>query len=145
MISFIRPFTVIFISILLAGPAFGDFGDELKEFDFEASEIKRDDTRDRVYVVCPHENSVKVIDSSTLNVVASIFTGSNPKRMDLSPDSSTLYVANTGTSTDSIALIDLESLTVTGHLIQKALRGTSQHVTTILFTHWKVRILNGMI
>lgn len=102
--------------VILATPAFGAYGDLLKSFDFEAVEVKRDDTRDRVYAICPSQNGIKVINSDSLEVIASIFTGSGPLRMDLSPDSSRLYVANGGTSVQGIAIIDLETLSLTGHV-----------------------------
>ncbi len=93
-----------------------DYGDMLKEFDFGVAEVKRDNTRDRVYVASPSTNTVKVIDSNSLAVLASIFTGSAPLRMELSADSSRLYVANSGSTVQGIAVVNLSTLTIEKHI-----------------------------
>lgn len=92
------------------------FGALLKEYDFNTTDMVRDPIRDVVYCTVPSKNSVVVIDSNTLDVVATIYTGSSPCGLDISPDGKMLYVANNGSTVQGIAKIDLESLTLTGYI-----------------------------
>jgi len=102
--------------LALSHSVYAAYGDMLKEFNFGVTEVKRDNTRDRVYAASPSRNSVKVIDSNSLEVIASIFTGSAPVRMEISADSSRLYVANSGSNAQGIAVVNLNTLTVERHI-----------------------------
>jgi YVTN family beta-propeller protein len=93
-----------------------NFGAELKSYGFGTSDIVRDEHRDRVYCAVPAQNSVVVIDSESLQVLATIFTGSQPAGLDISADGTKLYVANQGSTTQGIAVIDLETLTIARHI-----------------------------
>lgn len=89
---------------------------QLKSYPFGVSDIVRDETRDRVYCAVPSQNSVVVIDSESLQVLATIFTGSLPSGLDVSADGTRLYVSNQGTSAQGIAVLDLENLTIVRHI-----------------------------
>ena len=104
------------LSLLVADVCRAGYGAELKSYTFGTSDIVRDTTRDRVYCAVPSLNSIVVIDSESLVVLATIFTGSQPNGLDVSPDGSKLYVANQGTTTQGIAVIDLTSLDVTQYI-----------------------------
>lgn len=109
-------YLLVTVSLFVVRIGFANYGSELTSFDFGTSDIVRDDTRDRVYCTVPATNSVVVIDSETLNQVASIFTGSNPQAMDISSDGAFLYVANSGTIEHGITVIDLDALNVSHHI-----------------------------
>jgi YVTN family beta-propeller protein len=52
----------------------------------------------KIYVTVPSQNAVAVIDAKSLQVTNTVFVGSNPSGLTISPDGSTLYVANSGSS-----------------------------------------------
>jgi YVTN family beta-propeller protein len=102
--------------LLFTSAALADYGAQLASYDFGVADIIRDDQRDRVYATVPSRNSVVVIDSESLSVIASIFTGSNPAGLDISPDGSRLYVANSGSAQNGITILDLETLQVVAQI-----------------------------
>lgn len=109
--------TVLCVFVLsLANICRAAFGTELKVYSFGTADIVRDDVRDRVYCAVPAQNSVVVIDSESLQILATIFTGSQPNGLSVSADGTKLYVANQGSTTQGIAVIDLATLTITQHI-----------------------------
>ena len=96
--------------------ALAGYGSELASFSFGTSDIVRDNFRDRVYCSVPSQNSVVVIDSESLAVLATIFTGSSPAGMGISPDGSRLYVANSGETQNGITVLDLSNLTIARYI-----------------------------
>lgn len=104
------------LAILTSGTGYADYGAELASYDFGTADIARDDARSRVYCAVPSQNSVVVIDSDSLEVIATIYTGSNPIALDVSPDGQRLYVANSGSTAEGIAVIDLEGLSIVRHI-----------------------------
>lgn len=87
-----------------------EYGTTLQTYDFGTAEIVRDPIRNRVYCTVPDSNSVAVIDTDSLSVVAMIFSGSNPHGCDVSADGNYLAVANSGTTIHGISIIDLRTL-----------------------------------
>jgi YVTN family beta-propeller protein len=102
-----------FFFLLSGGLCRAGFGTALQSYNFGTADIVRDTVRDRVYCAVPSQNSVVVIDSDSLQVLATIFTGSQPNALAESPDGSTLYVANLGSSAQGVTVVDLPTLTVT--------------------------------
>jgi len=56
-------------------------------------------------------NSVIVIDTTTLKVIKKIPIGSSPQGLSVSADNSKLWVANSGSTTHAVGVLDLETLT----------------------------------
>ncbi|WOO42995.1 hypothetical protein [Rubellicoccus peritrichatus] len=101
----------IFLGLTTA-PCWAGYGSILTYFEFGTADIVRDDNRDRVYCSVPSKNSVVILDSNSLEIVKTIYVGSNPAGMDVSSDGTKLYVANNGTNLEGIAVIDLEFFSV---------------------------------
>ncbi len=107
-------FLSIFFSLvfLAGGVCRAGYGSQLQSFGFGTTDIVRDNTRDRVYCTVPAQNSVAVIDSDSLQVLATIFTGSQPNALAESADGTQLYVGHLGTTAQGVVVIDLNSLSV---------------------------------
>jgi YVTN family beta-propeller protein len=73
--------------------------------------LAADPVRPRVYATVPTDNSVIVIDTVTLSVIKTIPIGSSPQGLAVSSDASKLWVANSGSTTFGIGIVDLETLT----------------------------------
>ena len=97
----------LFVSMQRAEAARGDL---VKTFSLAANRLAVDPIRPRIYATLTGSNSVAVIDTSTLSVIKTIPIGSNPVGLAVSPDASKLYVANSGSTTSAIGVIDLETL-----------------------------------
>ena len=80
---------------------------------FALSKLLADPVRTRVYAAVPATNSIAVIDTTTLQVVATVPIASDPVDMAISMDGNTLYVANNGSPLAAVAVLDLNALTVT--------------------------------
>ena len=72
-------------------------GDLLKTYNWGAAAFVSHPGRPVVYASLPGQNSVAIINTNTLEATT-VFIGSNPSGMALSPDGSKLYVANSGSS-----------------------------------------------
>ncbi|WP_372742806.1 hypothetical protein [Neptunomonas sp.] len=73
-------------------------------------DVELDVARQLLYVSVPTLNSVEVIDLNTFTVINSIFVGSSPQGISMSPDGTALYVAlGLGSA---VAAVDLNSLDV---------------------------------
>ncbi len=86
-------------------------GSVAAEFPFTPARLVADPARDRVYATVQATNSVVVIDTTTLQVIATIPIGSSPTDMAISMDGTTLYVVNTGSTLAAVGIIDLDTLT----------------------------------
>ena len=82
----------------------------VKTFNLNAGRLLADPVRPRLYATLPRDNAIAVIDTDTLAVVASFFIGFNPADLAISPDGTRLYVANQGSTTDGVGVVDLTSL-----------------------------------
>src|SRR5437763_2366277 len=67
--------------------------------------------RSRIYATLPNDNSVLVIDTTSLTVAKNIPIGSSPQGLAISADGSKLWVANSGSTTFGIGIVDLNTLT----------------------------------
>lgn len=73
-----------------------------------------DQARQRIYIANSGLNRVEVFDIRGRRLLAPIKVGQLPRSLALTPDGGTLYVANTGG--ESISIIDVEKLQVTGRV-----------------------------
>jgi YVTN family beta-propeller protein len=78
---------------------------------YSVARLAADSARSRVYATVPSSNSVIVIDATSLTVTKTIAIGSNPQGLVISADGSKLWVANSGSTTFGIGVIDLNTLT----------------------------------
>jgi YVTN family beta-propeller protein len=74
-------------------------------------DLAADPLRPRVYATVPSDNTVIVIDTATLGVTKTIPIGSMPQGLAVSLDGQKLWVANSGSTTAAIGVIDLNALT----------------------------------
>ena len=86
------------------------FGTVAATFPINAAKLLADPGRNRVYAAVSATNSVVVIDTTTFQTTT-IAVGSEPADLSISPDDTTLYVANSGSSTAAISVVDLNTLT----------------------------------
>jgi YVTN family beta-propeller protein len=93
-----------------ARPASADLGTLVKILPVAAARMATDPIRPRLYATVSGSNSVVVIDTNTLTILANIPIGSNPVGLAVSPDGSRLYVANSGATTSGVGVIDLSTL-----------------------------------
>jgi YVTN family beta-propeller protein len=70
----------------------------MKEYDWTAEAFVIHPTRPVMYASLRDRNSVAIIDTNTLAVRNTVFIGSNPVGMALSPDGGRLYTANVGSN-----------------------------------------------
>jgi YVTN family beta-propeller protein len=73
--------------------------------------MRVDPIRPRVYLINASGNSVVAFNSTSGAVLASVWVGSDPTGIDITPDGSQLYVAVSGS--DYVAVVDLDTLTLT--------------------------------
>ena len=83
-----------------------------------------DERRGRLYVSNSGYNRIEVIDTRNQVVLNPIEVGQLPHAMAMTPDGATLYVGNSGG--ESVSLVDLETLKVTGSLAFPPLPRSSQ-------------------
>ncbi|MGZ5023910.1 MAG: hypothetical protein ACXWBS_03505 [Chthoniobacterales bacterium] len=80
-------------------------------FSYGVGRLAADPLRPRVYATVPNDNTVVVIDTTTLTVSKTIPIGSSPVGLAVSADGKKLWVANSGSTNFAIGVIDLETLT----------------------------------
>jgi len=78
------------------------------------TDIVADTLRNRLYISNSGMNRVEVFDTRAKRFLAPIKVGQLPRALAMSPDSSTLYVANSGG--ESISVIDLDRMAVSGKI-----------------------------
>jgi len=88
------------------------FGNLVTLLNIPATRFAADPIRPRIYASITGSNCVAVIDTSTLSVVGMITVGDSPVGLAVTPDGSTLYVANSGDTTNSISVVNLAALQV---------------------------------
>ena len=106
-------------ALMFVGRANAFQGELLAEFPYQVSRLFADPNRPIVYASSPDINGVVVVDTETLEILATPFVGANPGGMAISNDGQLLYVANrnsnfvgvletsTFTLVDSIAIPEL--------------------------------------
>lgn len=102
------------IASVLASNAYGAFGDVVKTYTFPASAFVESPTEPILYATIPSQNAVAIIDTNTL-AYETVFVGSGPLNLALSPDGLTAYVANSTSS--FVAVFDTQSRMVTNSLL----------------------------
>jgi hypothetical protein len=107
---------IVALLLLSSSHAFASYGSELKHYEFGVSALLHDKNRPRLYCAIPNQNSLAVIDSESLEVIATIFTGSQPTSLAQSLDGFLLFVGNSGSSAQGVAVVNLEKLEVTKHI-----------------------------
>ena len=85
-------------------------GTLLNTLSISVTNMVADPSRPLIYALEPGSNSVAVINTNTLSLVTTIPIGSNPTGLALSPDDSTLYVADNSAS-KTIGVLNLATLT----------------------------------
>ncbi len=78
------------------------------------TDMVQDTARQRLYIASSGLNRVEVFDLRTRSLLPPIKVGQLPRSLAMSPDGLTLYVANSGG--ESISIVDLEALAVTGNV-----------------------------
>lgn len=79
-------------------------------FNRAVGDLAADPVRARIYATVPADNTVIVVDTNSMSVVATIHIGSAPQGLTISGDRSKLWVANSGSSNFAIGVIDLNTL-----------------------------------
>jgi YVTN family beta-propeller protein len=87
---------VVFIAGVLGPAAIASATTPVKTYAFGGSAFVQSPTSGLIYTTVPALNEVAVINPSTLAVQTTISIGSTPSGLCLSPDGSTLYVADSG-------------------------------------------------
>ncbi len=105
-------FALAAFGLPFATSAHAQSGILLKTFNnVKAGKLLVDPNRPRLYATLPQDNSLAVIDTDTNTVLTTFFIGSNPVGMSISLDGTRLYVANEGSTSAAIGVVDLTSLT----------------------------------
>jgi YVTN family beta-propeller protein len=97
-------------SVFLANAVYGAFGDIVAQYTFPASSFVMSPTEPVMYATIPSQNSVAIINTSTLVVEDTVFVGSGPTNLAFSPDGSKAYIANS--TSNFVAVFDTQSRTV---------------------------------
>lgn len=79
-------------------------------FPYSVTKIAYDNSRERLYLTSASANTVIVLDAKTVTHIATIFTGSSPQGLSITPDKKFLYVAHGGSTLNSLVAIDLHTL-----------------------------------
>lgn len=79
-------------------------------YDHAVAGLVADPQRSRLYGTVPGDNTVVVVDTDSLSVVTTIPIGSNPQGLAISADGAKLWVANSGSTTAAIGVVDLNTL-----------------------------------
>ena len=66
------------------------------------------------YISNINDDTVSVIDTATNTVVATVNVGVTPQRLAVTPDGTTVYVANSGDNPGEVSVIATTTNTVTG-------------------------------
>jgi len=94
--------------VLAASPALAQGDQQVASYPLVVSTFAHHPSKPRMYASLPTQNAVAVIDTQTLQLVTTVFVGSNPRGMALSPDGATLFVATAGAT--QLARIDTSTL-----------------------------------
>lgn len=103
--------TCLFVVVLfISNVALADFGDKLATFNFPATQFAMHPMKNHLYVTSASQNSVMIIDTTTLSLVDTVWIGSNPQGLAFSESGDKLYVATSGAS--FIEVIDTNSMEI---------------------------------
>ena len=79
-------------------------------FDYSIGRLAKDPKRARVYATVPNQNALLVIDTDSLAILTTIPIGSSPRGVTVSADGRRLWVANSGSASAGVGVIDLDTL-----------------------------------
>lgn len=71
------------------------------------TKLKVDNSRPYLYALNTTDNTLDIINKNSMALEKSIFVGSQPSDLDISPDNSSMYIANKGSN--QITLVDLNA------------------------------------
>src|SRR5262245_23180020 len=98
------------LSILfIANNVHAALGDAVAEYSFPASSFVMHPTRPIMYATIPSQNSIAIINTNTL-VASTVFVGSHPTNIALSPQGSKAYIANS--TTNFLVVFDTQTQTI---------------------------------
>lgn len=93
-------------------------GTQVTTYQWGAAAFLANPSQGVIYASLPDRNSIAVLNASTLAVTSTVFIGSSPRGMALSPDGTRLYVADSGSNfvgvMDTTTNTALPSITVSG-------------------------------
>jgi YVTN family beta-propeller protein len=94
---------------LVANNAHAALGDVVAEYHFPASSFVMHPTQPIMYATIPSQNSIAIINTNTLQATT-VFVGSRPTNLALSPDGSKAYIANS--TTNFVVVFDTQTRTI---------------------------------
>jgi len=97
------------LGAFIANSANASLGDVVAEYSFPASAFVMHPTRPLMYATIPSQNSVAIINTNTL-AASTVFVGSRPTNIALSPQGSKAYIANS--TTNFVVVFDTQSQTI---------------------------------
>jgi hypothetical protein len=101
-LALICPLSALFI----ANNTDGALGDVVAEYSFPTSSFVMHPTRPLMYATVPSQNSIAIINTNTL-AASTVFVGSGPTNIALSPHGSKAYIANS--TTDFVVVFDTQT------------------------------------
>ena len=99
---------------LVAHNAHGFLGDVVAEYNFPASAFAMSPTQPIMYATIPSQNSIAIINTNTL-AASTVFVGSRPTNLALSPHGTKAYVANS--ATNFVVVFDTHTRTITNSFL----------------------------
>jgi DNA-binding beta-propeller fold protein YncE len=84
-------------ALFTANDARAALGDAVAEYNFPASSFAMSPNQPIMYATIPSQNSIAIINTNTLEA-STVFVGSRPTNLALSPDGSKAYIANSTTN-----------------------------------------------
>jgi YVTN family beta-propeller protein len=105
---------ICWLSALFTTNAHAAFGDLVAQYGFPASAFVMSPTQPLMYATIPSQNSIAIINTNTL-AASTVFVGSGPTNLALSPDGSKAYIANS--TTNFVVVFDTQTRTVTNSFL----------------------------
>jgi YVTN family beta-propeller protein len=96
-------------ALCVANNAHAALGDVVAEYSFPASSFAMSPTQPIMYATIPSQNSIAIINTNTL-AASTVFVGSGPTNLALSPDGSKVYIANS--TTNFVVVFNTQTRTV---------------------------------
>jgi len=99
---------------LVGHNAHGFLGDVVEQYSFRASAFVMSPTQPLMYATIPSQNSIAIINTNTL-AASTVFVGSRPTNLALSPHGTKAYVANS--ATNFVVVFDTQTRTITNSFL----------------------------
>src|ERR1043166_294699 len=96
-------------ALFVANNACAFLGDAVAEYRFPASAFAVHPTQPIMYATIPSQNSIAIINTNTL-AASTVFVGSHPTNIALSPHGSKAYIANS--TTNFVVVFDTHTQTI---------------------------------